>query len=574
MPTVSLTLEDTNRTILAKSYTKIVQDIIDVIKIPSNSLVIMHRDLELSLTNNIATDTGLSNSNLPSTSSSRRVQVNISENYNEDELSTTSVNQMSAYPIFEDRDIDVFVYPIYIKSDITIDFTFVSPSKTEATRVRDDLRLRLSQTRNVINHELDYDILVPIVVEDFIYDIHTLKSRLFPESLEDYFRSHSTKRMFLMTDMANKENARIAVYEKQVRIIGLFDFNTIPEKIETDNENNNYKVTFSYKLSMDVPRAICLKYPVMICNKVLPSKYVQFIEDNRVQSLAERKKELSYIGGLQALSHFEAHRQLENRVDINLPINIPMFDEFNIRQGHKGYCNMVSFLTDVNEVDKRTLLNLKDIAPYYIPEELLSFIDLGEKNHIVNPYMSFMYIGVYQDGAHYDNNILTIDNNLNLISTVDLSLVKPIRIVISFILDITMLKPTALIRLLKNEQVTQLFINEYIDAYDNFRTENTTEIGNSSILHMFIYVIQYYLNLDNLDIIKSVLDIIGKNNLLYTNLVNVIYYNYYADIYRVLYENSIIDKNKVGRDYQLLNSELSVQSMKTVMDLRIVALRQ
>ena len=50
MPTVSLTLEDTNRSILSQAYFKIIKDIVSTVKIPHSTLVAVQKDLEVSLT--------------------------------------------------------------------------------------------------------------------------------------------------------------------------------------------------------------------------------------------------------------------------------------------------------------------------------------------------------------------------------------------------------------------------------------------------------------------------------------------------------------------------------------------
>ena len=572
MPNVSLTLDDTNRSILSQAYYKIIQDIVEAIKLPYSSVVVMHKDIEVSLTDNKSNASGLSEGNLPSTASLRRIQTNITENYNEDELTTTAVHQLSAFPIFEDRDINVFIYPIYVKSDVTIDFTYISPSKTEATRIRDDIRLRLSQTRNITIHDVEYDIFVPKEVEEFIADIHELKNRLVPQNLEDYFREHSSKRMHLITDMTNKENTKLAVFEKQVRIVGLFDFSSMPEKLEIDNENSTYKITFSYKLSLDVPRAIGIKYPVMICNKPLPSKYLQFIEDHKVNSQEEYKRNLGYTNSLHALSHFEAHRQLENRVDINLPINVPLFDDFNIRQGHKGYCILASFLTDINETDKRSLMNLREIDPYYIPDKLLNFIELGENGYIINPYMSFLYLGLHQDDLHFDNNILTIDSNLNIKSNIDLSLMKPTRVTLSFILDLTLLDRRALQRLLDNEDILLIFIEEYIRVYNNFKTEmrSANTLPDNTFYRTFILILNYYLSRNNNAILKAISDIIRQDSYLFNNLSTILSNNY-PDMFRYLNKydcNLPVGVQNVG------HTNIENYGMRTVESTYVVALRR
>lgn len=575
MPVVSIPLEENNRSILSNAYFKIIEDIIDTIKIPKSSVIVVHKDIEVALTDNKTNVTNIQSNNLPSTYSKRHVLASITEEYNEDELTTTAVHSQYTYPIFQDHDINVYIYPIYIKSDISIEFSFMSPSKSEANRIRDDIRIRLSQTRNINIHDIEYNILIPTVVEDFISDIHTLKSRLVPQPLEDYFREHSTKRINLLTDMANKENTKIAVNEKQIRIVGLFDFNSMPEKIDIDNENNNYKISFTYKLSMDVPRAIAMKYPVMVCNRPLPSKYLQFIEDNKTLSKEESNRDSNYTNfGLYNLSIFEAHRQLENRVDIKLPLNVPLFDEFNIRQGHKGYCILASFLTDVNEDDKKTLFNLKNIEPFYIHNDILQFILNGERLHVVNPYMSFLYFGLYQDDIHFDNNILDIDENLNVVSKIPLSLFKPIRVTISFILDITVLDQRAIERLLNNKDILNIFISEYIKVYNNFKTELSGNIlPYNTFYRTFIYIINYLINKDDKTTVKNIIDTLRSDKYLFSNIASIIYNNY-PNIYRYLNNNGILTIGDVDASLNRSYKDSENYVMRTVQTNYIVGLQK
>lgn len=571
MPTVSLTLEDTNHTILNNAYFKIINDIVEATKIPHSAVVAVHKDIDYTLTDHKTNESGVEKKNLPSTASLRRVQASITEEYNEDELTTTAVHQVSAYPIFEDRDIDVFVFPIYVKSDIVIEFNYFTPSKAEANRIRDDIRIRLSQTRNIGIHDIEYDILLPEIVEEFIADVHTLKNRLVPQSLEDYFAEHSTKRMHLITDMANKENAKIAIFEKQVRILGLFDFSSMPEKVDADNENSTYKVSFSYKLSFDVPRAIGIRYPVMICNKLLPAKYVQFIEDNKVNSIEESKRNLSYTQSLHALSHFEAHRQLENKVDINYPINIPAFDDFHVRQAHKGYVILTSFLTEVNEVDKKSLLNLKEIDPFYIPDNLIAYLQNGEYQYAKLPYMSFLYFGIHQEGSLFDAPC-EIDQDLNIRSVNELSLMKPVRVTLSIIIDVTMLDKRAIDRLLDNEDILLLFVREWINVFNNFKTEFSRTFTNiNDIMRMFIYLINHYRNRDNLVSLEKLLNTIKLDKYLFELLTDVLF-NMFHDLFGFLNNKGLMSANNKNlySDYNYNDTE---GVMKTIMSTHVVALR-
>lgn len=527
MPVVSITLDSVQKNILIPSYSKIINDISRTLKFPKTALTILHNNKEIALTDSRSNVSVNETTNLPTTVSKRRLIATVNEDYNEDSLTSTAVHQHGAFPIFRDVDISVAIFPIYVKSDITIDISYISPSLTEATRIRDDARIRLSQTRNVIVHEVDYTILIPEVVEDFIVDIHELKNRLDPMSLEEYFRIYSTKRIYPITDMSNKENTRLGIYEKQVRFIGTFEFSPMPEKIEHDTENNNYKFSFSYKVSMDVPRAMALRYPVMMCNRLMPSKYIKFLQDHIDNSQEESRKVENYTSfGNYNLSMFEAHRELSRRIDVKLPVNVPAFDEFKTRQNIKGYAILASFLTDVDETDYRSLFNLKDIDPYDIDDELLEFIKVEERNYITKPYESFMYLGLHQEGRFFDSDVLALSPELAISSNKILTLFKPIRVTLSFCIDISMLKPGVLDRYKKYPNILLLLLKEYLEAVANFKTEGSGSVALDKWYQSLIDLIRYYLDLDDLTMVCNLLQIPTLYSNVETGFARLLYLSY------------------------------------------------
>lgn len=545
MPVVSFTLDDSNRTILQPTYNRVIKDISEMIKIPKKTDVIITQQLDATLTDHRGNVSNITGDNLPSTVSKRRIYAIITEDYNEEELTMTAVHQYSAYPIFADNDVSVYVYPIYVKSDVSIEFKYITPSKIEASRIRDDIRIRLSQTRNIYTHELEYTVLVPEVVEEFIADVYDLKNRLIPLPLLEYFREHSSKRIYPITDMSNVSNIKLGIHEKQVRVIGNFDF-TMPDKIEVNNDNNNYEISFTYKFSLDVPRAMVMRYPVLICNRPLPTKYLSFIEENKLQSKEEIKKNLNYTSkSLSDLSIFEAHRQLENRVDIKIPINIPAFDDFNLRQGYRGYGIMVSFLTQIDETDYRSLLNLTDIDPYALPEPLLRFIREVEYNYITKPGHSFLYLGLHQEGIYFDSPVLKVDPQLNVSSTKELSLFKPCRITLSIILDLDLLSDEAYRRLFGYIDVLLLFLNEYITALWNYKPEYVHRNKNKSFQYDFAFIdriieaLKYFMNAGDLVTVCKILGIVIRDKYTSYKLAQSLYHKH-KELYKQLLQNDLL----------------------------------
>lgn len=565
MPVVCTNLEETNRTILNTALYKIIVDVVKQLGIPSDVIVGMRNGMEISKTDGDSNVSINSSVNLPKTNGQWRVTAVVSEDFDDNYLTSTVVSQPDAVPIFRDPHIDVAVFPVYVMSQISINFNISSPSKAGLNRIRDDIRMRLSQGRNILHHETDFNYIIPPVIEDFISDVYDLKKRFYPQTLEDYFMSNSTKRVHMMTDLANKENARIAVRENLGHIVGTLDFNSMPEKVEEDHENNVYKLTIPYKLNMEYPRELCMKYPVIVCNKLMPTKYLDFIEEDKIKTREEYSRNIAYSSSLASLSHFEAHRQLSYRIQEKLPLNLPFFDNFPERTGHKGYAILVSFLTDVNETDLRSLINMRETGDFSFDAKFLDHLQAGEKDFVINPYMSLFYIGLHQDSVHYDNNILEIDNDLNIKSKYDLGLIRPTRVTVSICIDPTGLNPKVAVRMRENKDLFLLWLNEYVRAVNNFKLElSALDIPENTLFRFFMLMLSDGIVKGENDFVSKFIDIISLDNLMIERLAGVLYSNM-PKLYSQIAKVSDIHKFATNKNYKKDFLNVDKYLMRTLM---------
>lgn len=575
MPSVCTSLEETNRSILNEALYKIITDVVNQLGIPGDTIIAMKNGMEIAKTDNSKNVSIQSQDNLPTTTGQRRVVATITEDYDEDYVTSTIVSQADAAPIFRDPHVDVSVFPVYVMSDIQISFQITSPSKTELKRIRDNIRVRLSQGRNILHHESDYNIIIPKVVEDFIADVYDLKQRFFPQTLDEYFRSNATKTTHLMTDLSNPGNSRIAVRRSLGMITGTLDVSAIPEQIEEDSDTNTYKLTVPYKLKMELPRELCMKYPVIICNKIMPTKYLDFIEEDRVKTREEYSRNLSYHGtGDGSLSYFEAHRQMSYRIQEKLPLNLPFFDMFPERVGHRGYGIVTSFLTTVDETDKRTLMNLRETGPYEFDDDFIDFLLAGERDYVVNPYMSLFYFGLHQDGVHFDNNILTITPTLDVKSKVDLGLIKPTRITVSVCLDPTCLYDTVKPRMMENKDLFLFWLSEYIRGINNFKHElSALTIPDNSLYRFFLQFLHDAVLKEEHDFIRKFIDIFSLDNLMIERLSGIMYSNT-PKLYKAVAKHSDLHRFRVDKNFQKNYMDADKYLMRTVMVSRVQARRK
>jgi hypothetical protein len=388
-------------------------------------------------------------------------------------------------------------------------------------------------------HDVKYIVFLPTIVQDFISDMHENINRLSPIDIVEYFRIYGDNRLQLYTDL-NSNNPQIGLEEIQSRILGLYDFSPLPEEVEKDKDTGTYTVKFNYKFSFDRPALVRIMYPFMVANRIVPSKYLEHITNALNYQNEEQRKPLVYTQSGHFLSHFEAHRQLEYRLNTNLPLRIPYFDDYQERKLFPGYAVQASILVDINETDKRTLLNLNDLKQYYIREPILQYIINGEKDYITKPYYSFIYIGVSQRDKHFNNYILTIDNDLNIKSTVDLDLMRETRIIFNFVYDFTYLDKAALKRAVLNQDVYLTFLMEYLMIHINY-PDLTKDNSTFDIFYYLTNMTYELINQGQYDFISNILKTLQNVHIALYQSYLVMLKNNYPELLSRIVSNGILN---------------------------------
>ncbi len=525
MPTVTFTLEDVDKSVVRQSILGIVRDLLEKTDLSSKVATILHGDVKLTTTDHKFNIDANKEPNVPTVATDRRVVVNITtDEYDEDSLYTTAVGQEEYPPIYLDPIATALVWPVYLNVSYVINFAYTTPSDKEAIRWRDNMRAKVSQYQDMYVHDVTYDVIVPEVVENLIMDVYTLRNRLNPQTLVNYFKDNTSRRLHVITDLSGG-NSKLAFKEIQTGVQGMFDFGGAPDKPERDDDTNTYTVSFNYKVTINRPSLMTMKYQPMVCNRLMPNKWIQFLVDMNVRNHQEKNKVLMYSKSMFNLSNFLSHRQLEYNYDLDLPINIPKFDEIKTKTVTNGYCVTTTMLTQVDETNKRSLLNLNDLSPYYLDKDFMDWIVEGEHQYVCSPYESVLFFGLNQPGAMYNSPILTVDTSLNVSSTVDLSLLNISRVYLNFIIDLDMLSAAALERLLLRPALFTKFMLEWLTQRRNYPEVRVT-CNEDSVLGKIVGLYTDAANMFDIDEFKRLLALTkSTDNLYYLLIMRAIYKN-------------------------------------------------
>ncbi len=413
----------------------IVKQVMDITQISSKTRVIIGTDNKVLQMNSDIN--GKNSIDLNLWPYDERVSIEIIEDYDENELYNNPVRGIEAPLIFNDKNLDVVIRPIYIPSNITINFRYKASDKNKANMWRNGVRNKLSLSNNINLHTVNYSYTIPYELFIILQEIHRLRENIAPynELYPNYIKSNLDSRASIVS---NQDGSKIEyiIAERQNTIQGIFDFN-IPDKPEKEGESTTYTTAFSYKIRYSKPVQCNLVYPDVIHNQVLNKKFRQ------IYNLKEVKSQYSYTQ--LAMNDFDTIN-IGKQYYSSRGVNSPDFDfSFLPNTVQSGTNNLLTILVTINPNDKRSLFNLKQLGTHHLSQDLLDFINI-ERNYVNKPFGSILNISLYENKLLREN-LLTIDSDLNISATIDLDLRKVYRVRIALVTNLDNLSGTTITRI-------------------------------------------------------------------------------------------------------------------------------
>lgn len=373
------------------------------------------------------------------------ITVEVNEEYNEGSIGSTNVTSVGNLPVFMDNNVGVLIRPAYSSTNVSISFRYSSDSKTSAERWRDDIRMRLSMSRDINLHQLTYGYPIPLKFIDILREIYTNREAVdgYGQTFEEYLQIHSSTRMTVASNQSGTVSA-LTVAEKQIRVQGLFDFEIAPEKSTREGNSSVWVSTFNYNFKYDKPVFCNMTYPVMVHNQLLS---YNSIPKDPAYDLDKVNK--SFTSGGADLYQFEAATVLGKYYDFTAPVRIPVFDEFIPDVIPFGTEPFVTALCAIDPSDRRLLLDLNDLDTYELDSDVLAFIKAIEWQYLTKPFKSIIHASVYRSMSLANHQDVSINSALEIRTNWDLSLRLNHRVRLSLVKDLTLLDKDALKRLLQ-----------------------------------------------------------------------------------------------------------------------------
>lgn len=443
MPNISMTVPEVQQFVARPVIFDIVRQVCEITKLPKGLPIYIPGDTDsVAQRGSTLTDQneGTSNTRLPSETN---IQIECTEAFDEANVLSTYVTQPEQRPIFLDDDLKVIIKPAYSSNDVVVTFKFISKSRTEADRWRNDIRMRFSMARDVNLHTVTYGYPVPEKFYQILQDIYKLRQAKagYNDTFDQWFQAHCSTRLTRASNLAGSQSG-LVVAETQTRIVGTFDFNFAPEKSQREGNIEMWVTSFTYNFKYDKPIFCNMSFPVMIHNQLVKDEYLTL-----KPSINLDNKNLSYSMSIGDFHQTEATTRLIAAAAKIRPITIPYFDEFVPHVVMKKTRPFLTVLCSVDEEDPTLVLNIAQLGDQQVDADVLALMQAQEWQYMYKPYQSILYISLYNGTDLIRDTEIFIDSSLNIRTTHPLNLRHTYRVSFAFNTDLGMLPTPALKRL-------------------------------------------------------------------------------------------------------------------------------
>lgn len=442
MPRVLVELHETYENVTRPVVYDIARDVMKRTGLPKDILIFYPGDIEKGMQQGSAiTGDPMEPTKLPFTS---QVTLEVTEQYQEDRMLSTAVFRPENPFIFRDPHLEVGIKPAYGSCDVTLNFKYRARSKQQAIRWRDDIKNRTSMNREQFIHQINYHYLIPEEFLVILREIHKLRETVAPygEDFDTYFKNNRSTRARFLTNQAGK-NGRWGIAESQIRVLGYFDWEGVPEEGSKEDDGSTWTISFAYKFKYDKPNACAMQYPLVIHNQMI--KYHPEPPDQPAYQIEQSLRK--YALSAKMFAYFETGGPMYY-MQRRQGYQVPSFDEFIPASVVPDTIRLCTVLVQIDPDQPRALFNLTDDlgGDIIIDPDIKCCLE-KEWPYMTMPFRSIFHVSLYRRSFLQTPDKLVLNSDLNLSTSFDMNLRETYHVRISLVKNLRLLPTEALDRL-------------------------------------------------------------------------------------------------------------------------------
>ena len=441
MPSVVVEIPDTYNAITRPVIIEVARNLMEVMGLPNDTSLQFLGASDSGIQPGSTLTKPKENNSFPHTN---KITIEASEQYIEDRVLATAVKRKENKVFFIDPELRVSLYPVYVGTEITLSVRFRAQDRVTAERWRDEFRIRTSQGRGELLHNLNYNYGIPPQYLTILSEIHTLRENVagYGEDIQTWVRKCITNKVTKLTTQAGTEPT-LVIGEQQVGVLGWFEFVANPETGAKAGEGGAWETGFDYKFVYDKVIATAFNYPLTVHNQLLDER---LRPHKAVYDLVQEYRAPSLTG--HVTEQYNKIFKDERKTGLG-GVSIPDFDEWVPKYVQPFTTTILSALMVVDLDDPKNLLNLGELGDFQLDPDILTFMS-GEAKYMNLTNQSIFHVSLFNWEYPLNDTSITVDENLNVTSRLNLNPRNQYHFRLALSSDFTVLSKGAIERLRNN----------------------------------------------------------------------------------------------------------------------------
>lgn len=344
------------------------------------------------------------------------LSINAEEEYDENYAMSVAIFQAENASIFTDKKLDIRLTPVYQRVTTNVEVTLALSDKTSADNLISTIKRRFSNRAVENLHTIEYSYPIPVEYMAILLELHRLRelNKGYGEDIGTWLSNNFTSLNTTITDQAGNHPI-VVMKEKQINILGWFDFTDQPPKVSRVNESGNWSVSFNYTFGYDRVESVVMQYPLMVHNQLLDNR---FYNDIPVDDLSQYMQQRSYS---MASIHSETFQQKGlHLLEVNPGISIPTFDDWTPSIVPSHYTVLMRIMLQVDPNSPNALLSLPVLGDWALFPEAIVYLKANPLA-LLRPNTSVFNIQLYKGKSliNYEEIIVSPDLDLHTVSPMD-----------------------------------------------------------------------------------------------------------------------------------------------------------
>jgi hypothetical protein len=397
-------------------------------------------------------------------------------------------------PILRDKRPNVYLYEVSVPCSVELKFKMKLKSVELADLVSTSIYAKAMSSSTIYNYndvEYNYPLADRLIM--MLYKVYKLQDDL-TMTFQEYLKiaSGDAIRILVNRHQLDSGNKELVIYREMTNVLGVLDYSADPP--DEDERNNKvvdrYSVEFNYKFQFSKPSLLRLKFPIMINNQLFGSSLIKKAythnDPDKVRTHPNSVINEFFMSKNQVVSLKKAY-PLTRYPDYDDWNHTPAMHHRYANQYQSVFKGILAVEVDPNDATLSLGVDIpNDIYPL-LPTELANAIDelttLEDKINVLKRE-SIFNIAIFSNDnlMTYDNINITDDLVLSVIDRI--SITKVYRIVISLVVDITILDAKYIYYMLNNPDYYVSYLEyfaQYLERHGYITITNNSITGDEQL---------------------------------------------------------------------------------------------